>query len=110
MQDQIDNTLVIVYCFIYSLCAGELMAQEDRFKKILTCPCGLRSSEVNSSNMGGMHIQTNFMPIMSNSGHVTWLCSSCYERAHKLALELHEIVKDEHLFFLNLLRPPTVVR
>ena len=72
--------------------------------KTLTCTCGKISSEYKEGNLGDIRAQTAFVPIFSNTGAIHWLCDDCYEKVHQLALEIHEIVKDDFLHFGSLLK------
>ena len=73
--------------------------------RTLICPCGKESSPVESGiTVGNTALKTNFMPVMNYAGEITWLCGTCYDKAHQLALEIHKIVKDELLYFPNLLK------
>jgi len=71
----------------------------------LTCTCGKESVEVNSSGItvGDISSRTKFIPILSYTGEVTWLCRDCYMRVHALSLEILKIVRDENLYFPSLL-------
>lgn len=70
----------------------------------LTCTCGKESVEVPSGiTMGDISTRTNFRPVNSFVGETIWLCNDCYKKVHELALAILKIVKDENLYFLNLL-------
>lgn len=70
----------------------------------LTCTCGKESVEaLPGTTMGDISTQTNFRPVNSYTGDTIWLCSDCYKRANELALAILKIVKDEYLYFPNLL-------
>ena len=72
--------------------------------KTLTCTCGKISSEYKEGSLGDIKAQTAFVPILTHTSEVRWLCSDCYAKAHELALAILEIVPDEHLYFPNLLK------
>ncbi len=74
--------------------------------KTLTCKCGKKSQEFDKANtVQDMADKSNFAPVASFTCRTNWLCGDCYDKAHKLAIELHSIVKDEDIYFSSLLEP-----
>lgn len=110
-HESLQSTINVVFCFEFVPTGEHMLTTQDGFpKQVLTCTCGTKSPEINSYGLtyGDIHAQTDFMPVMSNTGRTTWLCNDCYQKAHLLALEIHKMVKDKHLSFLNLLKPVVV--
>ena len=73
--------------------------------KILTCRCGRRSKEFDDcGSVSDTAQRSGFMFVASHTGGLIWLCRECYEKVHRLAKQINEIVKDEYLHFTSLLR------
>ena len=63
-----------------------------------------------SFNDQGLSIQTmtemtGFTSITNGGAGPFWLCPKCYDKVHKLACKIHEIIKTDNIHFRSLLIP-----
>jgi len=71
------------------------------------CSCGKKAevnTKMNTLNIGKASSQTGFRSIFTDEGKIIWLCDDCFLRAHKLAIEILKIVKNEYFYFPDLLK------
>lgn len=63
-------------------------------KKVLTCTCGKKSTEVeNTVVVHQASIDTGFGYIFTLDHDLIWLCPDCYAKAQELARALYELLK-----------------
>ena len=72
----------------------------------LLCPCGKKSKKEapSSVSVGGMRDETGFFPVFTDEGRVIWLCEDCSKSVKEYAKKIHEIIKDDYIYFAGLLK------
>lgn len=71
------------------------------------CPCGKTfelSDDVHRGMLWEARVQSGFIPVLTHEMKTIWLCPYCYDKAHAAALVIMDVVKDDSLYFPNLLR------
>ncbi len=77
---------------------------EKKETEIIHCTCG-NSSQIPVHGTVGYWIEmSGFHPIMTYLGPFVWLCPDCYRIIHANAKNIMRIVKDDHIYFPDLLR------
>lgn len=56
------------------------------------------------ASVGTIVKNTGYSPVMSHAGDLHYLCVTCALKVKNLAKQINDIVKDENLYFPNLLR------
>lgn len=85
--------------------------RQRRMLMVLVCTCSKKSKEIQqASNVGETAKQTGFVPLITHEGSFVWLCGTCFDAAHELAIKIQNIVKNRHLYFPGLLKLPNFSR
>lgn len=91
----------------YIVKCTQIFSKED-FLVTFTCACGKVSHPHDNGGCTVLEImeRSGFVFVASYEGKLNWICDECYEKAHELAKQIHDIVGDDLLFFSSLLRKP----
>ena len=72
----------------------------------MKCKCGYEieyEKPKSGYSVGVVKKESGFNPILTAEGGIVWICDSCFDKVHKLAKEIFNIIDSEWVYISTLL-------